>query len=80
MTGEYAEGQLQQLLAEDPRTNEQGIRVTRRDDGFVLSGEVECAERRELICAVVAETFPNVHIHCDIGLTKTREPDEVEEI
>jgi hypothetical protein len=80
VTGEYAEGRLQQLLAEDPRTNEQGIRVTRRDDGFVLSGEVECAERRDVICAVVAEAFPELHIQCDIGLTRTREPDDVEEI
>jgi hypothetical protein len=80
VTGEYAEGQVQQLLAEDPRTNEQGIRVTRRDDSFVLVGEVEGAERRDVICAVVAEAFPDVNIQCDIGLTKTREPDDVEEI
>ena len=80
MTGEYAEGQLQQLLAEDPRTSEQSIRVSRRDDGFVLAGEVECVERRDVICAVVAEAFPDLHIHCDIGLTRTREPDDVEEL
>jgi hypothetical protein len=80
VSGEYAEGKVQQLLAEDPRTNEQGIRVSRCDDGFVLSGEVECAERRDVICAVVSEAFPDAQIQCDIGLTKTREPDDVEEI
>jgi hypothetical protein len=80
VSGEYAEGRVQQLLAEDPRTNEQGIRVSRSDDGLVLTGEVECAERRDVICAVVAEALPDVQIQCDIGLTTTREPDDVEEI
>jgi len=42
---EYPEGEVQHLLAEDPRIAEQGIRVVRVDDGMVLVGEVESPDR-----------------------------------
>ncbi len=81
MTDHYTEGHLQQLLAEDERIAEQGIRVTRLDQGgFALHGEVECAERRVLIEQVVAEAFPGVQVRSDIGVTRMQEPDDVEEI
>jgi hypothetical protein len=81
MTDHYTEGHLQQLLAEDERISEQGIRVTRLDQGgFALHGEVECAQRRTLIERVVAEAFPDVQVRSDIGVTRVQEPDDVEEI
>jgi hypothetical protein len=77
----HTESQLQRLLAEDDRVAEQGIRVTRLDeDRLALSGEVESAQRRDMICKVIAEEFPELHIQCDIGVTRVHEPDDVEEV
>lgn len=79
-TLEYAEGQLQQLLTEDDRVSEQGIRIVRLDDGFSLSGEVESAERRDTICEIVNEAFPDIRVRCDIGVIRVGEPTDVEEL
>ncbi|MEV6927710.1 hypothetical protein AB0M46_24855 [Dactylosporangium sp. NPDC051485] len=76
----YVEGALQHLLAEDERIAEQGIRFVRTDTGISLVGEVESAERRDLICQVVAEAFPDLPVRCNIGLTRSHEPEEVEEL
>jgi len=77
----YTESQVQRLLAEDDRVAEQGIRVIRLEDGgLALSGEVESPQRRALIEKVVHEEFPDLHLHCDIGVTRVHEPDEVEEL
>ena len=76
----YLESQLQRLLAEDGRVAELGIRVFRLEDGFALSGEVESPQRRDMICRLVTEAFPEVRIDCDIGVTRVHEPDEVEEL
>jgi hypothetical protein len=78
---EYTETELQRLLAEDERVTELGIRVVRlKEGGLALSGEVESARRRDLICQVVAEQFPGLEIKCDIGVTRVHEPEEVEEL
>jgi hypothetical protein len=79
-TLEYAEGQLQQLLTEDERVAEQGIRIVRLEDGFALCGEVESAERRRAIEQLVTETFPGLRIRCDIGVVRAGEPTDVEEL
>lgn len=80
MSDQYVESQLHHLLIEDARIAEQGIRVVRTDAGVSLVGEVESGERRELIKRIVAETFPQEQIKCDIGVTRVREPDDVEEL
>ena len=82
MTGDqYTESQVQNLLAEDERVAELGIRVVRLDEGhFALCGEVESQERRAVIERVVAEAFPDLRVHSDIGVTRVHEPDEVEEL
>jgi hypothetical protein len=87
MTGEhpsgsgYSEGHLQQLLAEDPRIAELGIRVVAlQQGGFALHGEVESAQRRAQIEQVVAESFPGLPVRCEIAVTRTHEPDDVEEL
>jgi len=77
----HTESLLQRLLTEDDRLAEQGIRVTRLDeDRLALSGEVESSQRRDMICKVIAEQFPELHIQCDIGVTRVHEPDDVEEV
>jgi hypothetical protein len=75
---QYTESEVQTLLAEDPRVTELGIRVLRLEDGLSLTGEVECAERRDMIMALVRDTFPEVRVRCDIGLTRVSEPNDVE--
>jgi hypothetical protein len=78
---QYTESQLQRLLAEDERVAELGIRVIRLEEGgLALCGEVESAQRRSLIEQLVAEEFPGLRVHCDIGITRVHEPDEVEEL
>jgi len=77
---QYAEGELQHLLAEDERITEQGIRFIRTGSGIALVGEVESAERRDKICQVVAEAFPELAVQCNIGLTRVHEPEEVEQL
>ncbi|GAA2577858.1 hypothetical protein GCM10010399_04520 [Dactylosporangium fulvum] len=77
---QYVESELQHLLAEDERIAEQGIRFVRTEGGISLVGEVESAERRDLICQVVTEAFPELPVRCNIGLTRVHEPEEVEEL
>ena len=77
---QHVESELHQLLIEDARIAEQGIRVVRTEDGIGLVGEVESAERRDLICEVVHEAFPDLPVHCNIGLTRVNEPQDVEEL
>jgi hypothetical protein len=77
---QHVESELHQLLIEDVRIAEQGIRVLRTDDGVSLVGEVESSERRDLICQVIAEVFPDLPVHCNIGLTRVHEPHDVEEL
>jgi hypothetical protein len=77
---QYMEGELQHLLAEDDRITEQGIRFMRTESGISLVGEVESPERRDTICRVVSEAFPDVPVRCDIGLTRVNAPQDVEEL
>ena len=77
---EYDEGHVQQLLTEDPRIAEQGIRVVRVDDGMILVGEVESPDRCAQIESVVREAFPGLHVKCDLGITRVSAPQEVERI
>jgi len=77
---DYLEESIQRLLAEDGRIAEQGITVQRREQTLVLGGEVESPERRDEICRQITAHFPDVEITCDIGITRTTVPAEVEEI
>jgi hypothetical protein len=77
---QYTESELQIFLAEDARVAEQGIRAVRLDEGLALVGEVESAQRRDLILALVIEKFPGMPVRCDIGVTRMHEPDEAEEL
>lgn len=77
---EYTQGEVQHLLAEDPRTAEQGVRVVCTDDGVILVGEVESPERCAHIEAVVREAFPTLKVRCDLGVTRVVAPEEAERI
>jgi hypothetical protein len=77
---EYTEGEVQHLLAEDPRIAEQGIRVVRVDDGVVLVGEVESPERCAQIESVLHEAFPGLKVRCDLAVTRVNAPQEVERL
>ena len=77
---EYVEAEIQRLLTEDAQVAEQGITVQRREHTLVLGGEVESAQRRDEICRQIHLHFPDVEISCDIGITRTGAPNEVEEI
>ena len=74
------EARIQRLLTEDGRVAEQGITVQRREHLLVLGGEVESPQRRDEICRQNTAHFPDVEISCDIGITRTGTPTEVEEI
>jgi hypothetical protein len=76
----YVEAAVQRLLTEHPDLSEQGL-ILRRGEGILLvQGEVESAHRREEIQRLIRENFPDVHIECDIGVTRTQAPVEVEEL
>ena len=79
-TIEYAESQLQQLLTEDDRVAEQGLRVVRMDDGLSVCGEVASPQRRDMVERLITETFPDLRVRYDIGITRVHEPDDVEEL
>lgn len=77
---EYTEGDIQHVLTEDPRIAEQGIRAVRIDDGVVLVGEVESADRCAQIESVLHENFPGLTVRCDLSVTRVDAPQEVEAI
>ncbi|MCA2216821.1 hypothetical protein [Jidongwangia harbinensis] len=74
------EAEIQRLLTEHGRIAEQGITVQRRDNILILGGDVESPQRRDEICRQITTHFPDVEIACDIGITRTQAPNEVEEI
>ncbi len=74
------EADIHRLLVEDDRIAEQGVTVHHRENVLVLDGEVESAQRRDEICRRIAAHYPDLEIVCDIGLTRTQAPAEVEEI
>lgn len=77
---QYTESQVHQVLAEDDRLAELGIQVVRLENKVALVGEVESAQRRDQILAVLHEKLPDLEVHCDIGVTRVHEPEEVEEL
>jgi len=71
---------IQRLLTEHDRVAEQGVTVHRRENVLVLGGEVESPQRRDEICRQITARYPDLEIACDIGITRTQAPAEVEEI
>ncbi|KUP97553.1 nucleotidyltransferase family protein [Thermobifida cellulosilytica] len=67
---QYAAGHLQQALAEDPRTAEQGIRVRVAGDDVYLSGSVSCPRRRDRVLEVARERMPGRRIHDELSVVR----------
>jgi osmotically-inducible protein OsmY len=82
-TGEppqYLAARIQQRLAEDPRTAEQGVRAFIRDRQVFLRGAVPSAQRRDRVLAVVREVAPDHQVHDELELTGCAEPSGREEL
>lgn len=77
---QYLVAHLRTTLAEDPRTAEQGVRVTVRGDQIVVSGDVATAQRRAEVAAVISENAPDMVIHNDIRVVCADEPTRREEL
>jgi hypothetical protein len=77
---QYAAARVQRALAEDERTNEQGIRVDIRGDQVFLRGQVTAEERREKVALVARETVPGMRIHNEITVVEVREPGKEEHL
>jgi len=77
---QYTESAVHQVLAEDDRLAELGIQVVRLENKLALVGEVESTTRRDAILAVLHERLPDLEVHCDIGVSRVHEPEEVEEL
>jgi hypothetical protein len=77
---QYLAAHIQQRLAEDPRTAEQGIRAFVRDRQVFLRGDLPSRERKDRVLAVVRELLPEHEIHDELGLTGCDEPQDREEL
>jgi hypothetical protein len=74
----YVESDMQRLLTED--LSEQGLTLRRGEGSLLVQGEVESAHRRDEVRRLITENFPDVHIECDIGVTRTQAPVDAEEL
>jgi hypothetical protein len=77
---QYLVAHLRTTLAEDPRTAEQGVRVTVRGDQVVVSGDVATEQRRAEVSSVISEIAPDMVIHNDIRVVCADEPSRREEL
>lgn len=77
---QYQVAHLRQVLAEDPRTSELGVRVAMRGDTIHLTGDVTCAQRRDDIVALAEEVMPDHKVCADIRVTEAGEPAGREEL
>ncbi|HEY8374090.1 MAG TPA: BON domain-containing protein [Pseudonocardiaceae bacterium] len=77
---QYAAQRLRQALIEDPRTSEQGVRVTVRGTHVFLTGHVASEERRTRLDEVIREVAPGLRVHNEVGVVDCREPAEEEEL
>jgi hypothetical protein len=78
MKDEYLLAKLQRVLAEDG--SELGIDVARRDEEFVLTGEVESEQRRIEVERRVSGEVPEVRVRNEIRVTRVTKPEEAEEL
>jgi hypothetical protein len=76
----YVEAAVQRLLTEHPDLSEQGLILRRGEGNLLVQGEVESTHRRDEIRRLISENFPDVHIECDIGVTRTQAPVDAEEL
>jgi hypothetical protein len=77
---QYLVARLRTALAEDPRTAEQGVRVTVRGDHVMISGDVATEQRRADVSEVISEKVPDMVIHNDLRVVCVDEPTRREEL
>lgn len=77
---QYVAARLQRALTEDPRTAEQGIRVTVRGAQAYLRGDVTCEDRRRALMEVAAEVAPELSIHDELRVVAAAAPGDDEEL
>lgn len=77
---QYVAARLQRALTEDPRTAEQGIRVTVRGSQVYLRGDVTSEDRRRALVEVAAEAAPDLSIHDELRVVATAAPTDDEEL
>jgi len=77
---QYLVAHLRTALAEDPRTAEQGVRVTVRGEHIMVSGDVATEQRRTEVSEVISQNAPDMVIHNDIRVVCADEPTRREEL
>lgn len=77
---QYLAANLRRALAEDPRTAEQGVRVTVRGGHVMLSGDVACEDRRRALEEVLQDVAPELHVMNDVRIVPAGEPVGEEEL
>jgi hypothetical protein len=76
MKDEYLLAHIQRVLAE--HGSELGVDVARRDEEFVLTGDVESEQRRQEVERIVAEHVPQARVRNEIRITRVGTPDDAE--
>lgn len=77
---QYLAGRIREALAEDPRTNELGVRVVVRNDQVFVQGKIATDSRREHILDVVREHCPGKHVHDELTVSECPEPEGEERL
>jgi osmotically-inducible protein OsmY len=77
---QYVVAHLRSALASDPRTAEQGVRVTVRGTHVMVSGDVATQQRREEVSSVISEAVPDMVVHNDVRVVNADEPTRREEL
>ncbi|MGO1052297.1 BON domain-containing protein [Crossiella sp. CA198] len=79
-TPQYEVSRLRRALVEDPRTAEQGVKVTMRGQHVFLAGEVASEERRDKLDEVIGELAPELVVHNETQVVRAEAPTGREEL
>ncbi|MCK2238588.1 MULTISPECIES: BON domain-containing protein [unclassified Crossiella] len=79
-TPQYEVSRLRRALVADPRTAEQGVKVTVRGQHVFLVGEVASEQRRRNLAEVIGELAPDLVVHNDTHVAGAGAPAGREEL
>lgn len=71
---QYEVEAIRQALVKDPRTAEQGVKVTLRGEHIFLSGEVSSVQNQQALDQVVGEVAPDFTVHNDTTVVNAQAP------
>jgi osmotically-inducible protein OsmY len=77
---QYLVGRIQNVLATDPRTNKQDVKIMVRNGRVHLTGETSTDERRRTIGEVVSEVVPELEVRNELKVIELSEPAQPEVI